>query len=45
MDHDGCLRAPHAAGVVAGVALRREGDAQTTDRAILQQVSFHAEIY
>ena len=43
MNHDWGLCAPHTAGVVARVALRREGDVQTADGAILQEVRFDAE--
>ena len=44
MDHDGGLGAPHAAGVVAGVALRGERDAQPADGAVLQEIRLDAEM-
>ena len=43
MNHDWGLCAPHAAGVVARVALRGEGDVQATDGAVLQEVRFDAD--
>ena len=43
MDHDRGLGAPHAAGVVAGVALRGERDAQPADGPVLQEIRLDAE--